>query len=128
MGTKTAENWNLGTLGNGGKLGGKMGKNARKLLKNRTSGHFSRFSRPFFPHFMGEAKFQYPAIFVPISGQRPEMDLYQVHEIPSLTIFHRSLGGRNESLLRKPGFPQQGAKVLETVVGAVFAPTTGSPW
>ena len=40
-----------------------------------------------------------------------------------LRIFHLILGGESESLLRKPGSLSKGVKVLETAVGAVFAPT-----
>ena len=46
-------------------------------------GHFFSFSGPFFPHFSGEAQIHFSAIFVPISGRKPEMDLYQVHGIPA---------------------------------------------
>ena len=40
-----------------------------------------------------------------------------------LPIFHLILGGRSESLLRKPGALSKGVKVLEIAVGALFAPT-----
>ena len=37
--------------------------------------------------------------------------------------FHLILGGRSESLLRKPGLLSKGVQVLEIAMGAVFAPT-----
>ena len=64
------------------KNGPENGKNSPKMVRKWNLGPFFSFSGPCFPHFSGEAKIHFSAIFVPISGRRPEMDLYQVHGIP----------------------------------------------
>ena len=53
-------------------------------------GHFSHFPGHFSPISSGDAKIRFSAIFVPISGRRPEMDLYQVHGIPTQEYFSAS--------------------------------------
>ena len=66
-------------LKNGGKMARKMRKMARKMeniARKWNFGPFFPFSGPCFPHFSGEAKIHFSAIFVPISARRPEMDLY----------------------------------------------------
>ena len=50
----------------------------RKSIFEPFSGHLP-FSGVFFTHFLGEAQIHFSSFFVPISGRRPEMDLYQVH-------------------------------------------------
>ena len=64
--------------------------------------------------------------FVPIFS-----DLFRSQFDPRperLTIFHLFPGGRSESLMRKPGIPQEGTESLgNSAVGAIVAPT-GSPW
>ena len=76
---------------NGGSMARKMAKNGPKFHFRTIlgpffpfSGPFSPFCGPFSPHFSGKAKMHVSAIFVPISGRRPEMDLYEVHGIPTL--------------------------------------------
>ena len=76
-------------LKNGGNMARKMGKMAPNSIFEPFSGHFlhfpghfSYFPGHFSPHFSGEAKIRVSAIFVSISGRRPDMDLYQVHGIP----------------------------------------------
>ena len=69
-------------LKNGGKWPTKMEKIARKWFENGSSGHFSYLPGHVSPHFSGEAKIHFSAIFVPISGRRPISGLYQVHGIP----------------------------------------------
>ena len=86
-------------LKNGGNTARKMGKMARNSIFELFSGHFFHFpghlSGPFFPHFSGEAKIHSSDIFTPISGRRPEMDLYQVHGIPNINIFLTALVGQS---------------------------------
>ena len=41
---------------------------------------------------------------------------------PSLLIFHLNLGGRSESLLRKPGFPYEGSESPGNCSGSSFCP------
>ena len=75
-------------LKNGGKMARKMGKMAQKMEKiwheNGSKMEFRavfRIFRAVFPPFSGPWS---KSTFVPISGRRPEMDLYQVHGIPRL--------------------------------------------
>ena len=88
MGTKMAEKWILALPEKWGKHGPENGKNGPKFHFRTISGPLFPFSGPFFSFstiflpFSGEAKIHVSAIFVPISGLRPEMDLYQVHGIP----------------------------------------------
>ena len=66
--------------------GPENGKKGPKLAQNEISDHFPIF-RTIFPQFPSEAKIHFSAIFVPISGRRPEMSLYEVHGIPMLVAF-----------------------------------------
>ena len=78
-------------LKNGGSMARKMGKMARNSIFEPFWAHFFHFPGQF-SHFPGRfrpicqvrPKSIFSAIFVPISGRRPEMDLYEVHGIPSL--------------------------------------------
>ena len=58
----------------------------------------------------------------PLSFRVPSGSRLDLHP-QRLLIFHLILGGRNESLLRKPVSLTRGVKVLESAVGAAFAPT-----
>ena len=83
----------------------KMRKMARKMEKNGNGSKMGfraifPFSGPCFSHFFRQAKIHLSAIFVPISGRRPERDLYQVHGIP--THDHRC-SPPAQSLLSSPG-------------------------
>ena len=89
-------------LKNGGRMARKMGKMARNSIFEPFWAHFFPFSGPFFsfsgpfsPHFPGEAKIHFSAIFVPISGRRPEMDLYEVHGIPTTSSLKCPNTGRS---------------------------------
>ena len=64
-------------------------ENGEKWAEIPFSKHFRAISqaiflifRPFFPIFQMRPKSIFSAIFVPISGQRSETDLYQVYGIP----------------------------------------------
>ena len=84
---------------NGGNMAGKLEKRAEIPFSNHFRAIFFPFPGLFSP-FSGEAKIQFSAIFVPISGRKPEMDLYQVHGIPSQnTLF---VPRRGAFLGRKP--------------------------
>ena len=89
MGTEMAGKWFWPHLKNGGHMAWKMGKMGRNSIFEPFSGHFFPFPRPFlifraiFPHFSNEAKNHISAIFVPILGRRPEMNLYQAYRIPN---------------------------------------------
>ena len=55
-------------LGNGRKMARNMRKMARHSIFEPFSAHFCHFPGHIFPHFPGEAKIHFSAIFVPISG------------------------------------------------------------
>ena len=80
---------NLASPGEWGKDGPENGKMTQNSIFEPFSGHFFHFSGHFshfqaiFPHFSGEAKIHFLAIYRSTSGQRPEMDLYQVHRTPT---------------------------------------------
>ena len=83
MGTKMAGKWILASPGKWGKMARKMGKMAGNSAFKpfSVSGHVS-------PVFQVRPKIHFLAIFVPISGRRPEMDLYEVHGISPITKTH----------------------------------------
>ena len=84
------------------KNGPENGKNGPKMVRKWNFGPLSPFSGPCFPHFSGKAKIHFPAIFVPISGLRPEMDLYEVHGIPIPVCFGYRMGFSSALLIMVP--------------------------
>ena len=70
----------------------RMRKMARKMEKQPENGSKMEFGpifpifRPMFPPFFRRGQNPVFGHFRPHSGRRPEMDLYQVHEIPSLEL------------------------------------------
>ena len=110
MGTKMAEKWILALPEKWGKHGPENRENGPKFHFRTILGPFFPFSGPFFsfsgpfsPHFSGEAKIHVSAIFVPISGRRPEMDLYEIHGIPIPDLVLRSRASTSGAIWG--GFP-----------------------
>ena len=69
------------------KMARKMGKKARKWFENGISDHFSHFPGHVSPIFRVRPKSIFRPFSSPISGRRPEMDLYEVYGIPTLGVF-----------------------------------------
>ena len=92
MGTKMTEKWILALPEKWGENGPENEKNGPENGKNgaqnglKIFGPFSPFSGPCFSPFSGKAKIHFSAIFVPISGRRPEMDQNEVHGIPTFEV------------------------------------------
>ena len=70
-GDKNGRKLEFGLILEMGENGLEMEKMARKWLQHGISGHFPIFWS-IFPHFVAEARFQFSAIFVPISGRIPK--------------------------------------------------------
>ena len=92
-----AEKWILALPEKWGTHGPENGENGPKFHFQTILGPFFPFSGPFFsfsgpfsPRYSGKAKIHFSAIFVSISGRKPEMDLYEVHGIPTTTRFARA--------------------------------------